>query len=105
MEYILSNEIKSMIQNLIELYEISYNQIKPKVAYIINNEIKDIDFICHILDELLDIPTDKCYNLFKELCNYTSQINAKITNEYLEIYQELYGEDELENKKKTISKK
>ena len=65
MEYILSNEIKSMIQNLIELYDISYNQIKPKVAYIINNEIKDIDFICHILDELLDIPTDKCYNLFK----------------------------------------
>ena len=105
MKYNLSDKIKPLIQELIDLYDIAYEHIKPKVTYIINNEIKDIDFICHILDELLNIPTDKSYNLFIELCNYTYKFDKNIANEYLEIYQELYGEDEKENKKKTISKK
>ena len=104
MENILSNEIKSKIQSLIELYDISYNQIKPQVLYIINNNIKDVGFICHVLDELLNIPTDKCYRLFIELCNYTINIDKNISSEYLEIYQEIYGKDEIESKKKTISK-
>lgn len=90
-----------MAKELNELYELTYNQIKPQVIYIIRNNIKDINFIDHIFDELLNVPTDKCYKLFTKLCNYVASFNSKLAKEYLEIYEELYGEEELEEKKKT----
>ena len=36
------NNLMDMARKLNELYELSYNQIKPQVTYIIKNNIKDI---------------------------------------------------------------
>ena len=95
----IPNNLMLMAKKLNELYELAYNQIKPQVTYIIKNNIKDINFIDHVFDALLDIPTDKCYNLFIKLCDYVSTFNSKIAKDYLEIYEELYGEEESKKKR------
>ena len=99
----IPNDIMLMAKQLNELYELAYNQIKPQVTYIIKNNIKDINFIDNVFDELLNIPTDKCYKLFIKLCNHVRTFNVKIAKDYLDIYEELYGEDKLKEKKKTIN--
>ena len=93
------NDLMYMAKELNELYELSYNQIKPQVTYIIKNNIKDINFIDHVFDELLNIPTEKCYKLFTRLCTYVETFNQDIAKEYVEIYQELYGQEEHKKKK------
>ena len=95
------NDLMRTARKLNELYELSYNQIKPQVTYIIKNNIKDINFIDHVFDELLNIPTEKCYKLFKKLCDYVETFNIKLVKEYLEIYEELYGDDKPKEKQKT----
>ena len=97
----IPNEIFEMAKELNELYELSYKQIEPQVIYIIKNNIKDINFIDHVFDELLNIPTKKCYKLFMRLCDYVETFNIKLVKEYLEIYEELYGDDKSKEKQKT----
>ena len=100
MEYTLSNELKTMVKSLMELYDIAYLQIKPNVEYIVDNDIKDLNIIEHTLETLLDIPTNEGYNLFVKLCNYMSKFNKELADEYLEIYDDLYGEAKPKTKKK-----
>ena len=96
----IPNEIFEMAKSLNELYELSYNQIKPEISYIIKNNIKDMNYIDHVFDELINIPTDKCYKLFIKLCEYVKTFNAKIVNEYIDIYEDLYGEEPKKKKYK-----
>ena len=83
-------DLYRLVNELRYLYEISYNNIKPQVLYIIKNNIQDTNLIEHTLDSLLDIPTDKGYQLFTEFCNYISTFNKEIANDYINIYDELY---------------
>ena len=82
--------LKELAQQLVYLYELKYNLIKPLVDYIINNQITDTNYVEHVLDDFLDIPTDKGYDLLKRLCNYWQQINLESARFYLEEYEKLY---------------
>ena len=103
-KYTLPNNLKNMLDWLIKLYKQAHKEIKPEVLYIIKNNIKDIRLIEHTLDKLLNIPTEKCYILFTKLCNYVSKFDKETAEDYLEIYNEIYGEEE-NIKKKTCLKR
>ena len=87
--------IKEMVRSLMDLYDIAYENVKKDVEYIILNGITDEIIIDHVFDNILNIPTDKCYRLFVDLCDYVSCFNEQMANEYMEIYKELYGDDEV----------
>lgn len=101
-DYTLPSSIKEMASGLIELYGIAYIQIRPQVANIINNNVTNIAYIENVLDQLLNIPYKPCYQLFIKLCNYVSTFDKDCANDYLEIYEDLYGEEEVKEKKKTM---
>lgn len=101
-DYTLPSEIKEIASGLIELYGIAYIQIRPQVANIINNNVTNIAYIENVLDQLLNIPYEPCYQLFIKLCNYVSTFDKDCANDYLEIYEDLYGEEEVKEKKKTM---
>ena len=95
------DEIISLAMQLNELYEYNYKLIKPKVISIIKNKVTDIKIIEMYLDMLLNIQTDNGCKLFLELCDYYYTVNREYANEYMQIYKEIYGEDdELKKKKK-----
>ena len=99
-KYTLSSTLKDMMSGLMDLYKRAYEELNPKVDYIIENKVTDLDYIAKILDRLLNIPHDYCYLLFIKLCNYIAKFNKPFADEYITIYQELYGEDEPKIKKK-----
>ena len=67
-----------------------------KVNRVISNKIRDKYTIEHLFDEIINIPTDKCYELFIELCAYVSQFNKELVDDYIELYNDLYGDDDKE---------
>lgn len=97
---LISDELKSMLSGLIDLYELEYRQLKQHVDYIINHNIQNIEFIEQILERLLNIPYEPCYKLFTRLCGYVSKFNQPFADDYLTIWNDLYGEEEPKIKKK-----
>ncbi len=91
--------IKQSIEDLLVLYKLEYNYIKPQVDYVLNNNIKNIIYIEDLLEKLLNIPYEPCYVLFVNLCNYVSTFNYEIAQDYIALYNEIYGENEIENKR------
>ena len=85
--------IKEIVRSLMDLYDIAYENAKKDVEYIILNGITDENIIDHVFDNILNIPTDKCYRLFVDLCDYVSCFNERMTNEYMEIYKECQLQD------------
>ena len=101
---LISDELKSMLSGLIELYEFEYRQLKQYVDYIIKKNIQNIEFIEQILERLLNIPYEPCHQLFTKLCSYVSKFNQPFADDYLAIWDDLYGEDEPKVKKKQNNK-
>ena len=97
----LSEDIIKMMVQLMDLCDLAYEQIKPEVDYIIKNQIKDVNRIDACLEQLLNIPTEKCHQLYVKLCAYYAIFNEQNAKEYLEIYDELYGDDNELTRKKT----
>ena len=90
----MNEDIKYLANSLYELYQEMYLIYAPEVKRILKNNIKDKKQIELCLDNLLNCPTDKCYDLFLKLCTYYKKIDALSANEYLEIYKELYLDKE-----------
>ena len=82
------DNIKKIGKELLICYEEAYKLYRPQVKTIINNKIKDIDYIEHTLDGVLNIYTDKGFYLFIELLLYYKKVNYKNACEYLEILKE-----------------
>ena len=99
----ISDNIMSIAKCMMQLQETMYNQWKPIVGWIIEKKMTDKKTIEQCLDMVMDILTDKGYALFIELCNYYATIDEEAANEYLNIYNELYGE-EAKVKKKSCNK-
>ena len=97
----LSKDLMNMAQELIVLWDMAYKRIKPEVEDIIKNHICDSERIDRCLEQILNIPTEKCYQLYIELCTYYATFNEQNAKEYLQIYDELYGEDDKLTRKKT----
>ena len=100
----MNENIIEMARSLNELYETMYSLSAKDVERIIKNNITDEYQIETCLDNLLNCPTDKCYDLFLKLCVYYKKINKKASEEYISIYKELYLDD-LEYKEEPITKK
>ena len=99
-DYQAPKEIFDLAAKLKELYEISYKQLLPDVKYILEKNVRNIRFIECTLDNLLNIPTDKSYELFVLLCNYYKTIDADAAKFYLDSWDELYGDEDNKVKKK-----
>ena len=84
----IDEDIKWLGEQLLLCYEEAYNFYRPQVKRIINGKIKDINYIEHTLDGVLDIYTDKGFYLFIELLLYYSTVNYKNARDYLEILKE-----------------
>ena len=91
------DELNGMFSKLMDLYDLAYEDIKRDVEYIILNDIRDEYIIEKLFDNVINIPTDKCYKLFVDLCAYVSRFNKGIVNDYIEVYNDLYGDDGKEN--------
>lgn len=94
------DNIYDLVKKLYELYEVLYLDLVDDVSYIIKKNIRNTKFIENTLDNLLNVPTDKAYNLFITLCNYYMTIDKEAALNYIDIYQELYGEEKPKIKKK-----
>ena len=88
------NTLKDDAKHLTELYQSAYNEFESQVSYIINNNIKDINLIIYVFDQLLNIPYESIYQLFLKLCTYVSDFNMTVANEYINAWTELYGVEE-----------
>ena len=62
--------------------------------------VRNVNYIETTLDRLLDIPTDKAYELFILLCDYYMNIDKEAAKFYLDSYEEIYGEANPKVKKK-----
>lgn len=98
------DEIKEIATQLNELYELKYDMVKPKVIEIIKKRIVDINIIEKCLDETLNIPTDKGYELHSLLCRYYSTINPKNATFYINEYYELWDNEIGDTEWKDIKK-
>lgn len=96
----MNEDIKFLANSLYKLYQEMYLIYAKEVNRILKNNIKDKKQIEMCLDNLLNCPTDECYNLFLKLCTYYKKIDAKAANDYLKIYKELYFEEEPMTKKR-----
>ena len=99
----LSDEIKELAAGLVKLWEIKYEMVKPQVINIIKNRITNKDIIEHTLDQTLDIPTDKGYELHSLLCRYFSMIDKESAEFYMNEYNNFWNEED-EEKWKDIKK-
>lgn len=97
MDDILSDELRGMFNGLMGLYDQAYGEIRKDVEYIVLNDIRDDYILEHVFDKIINIPTDKCYELFVELCDYVSHFNEEMVEDYKDIYNELYGDDKETN--------
>ena len=100
MKYELPENLKDALNELFILYDEAYIELRKEVIYLIRNNIRNINIIEHTFDKLLNIPTEKCYKLFTLLCEYVSTFDTELVDDYKEIYNELYGEEESKSKKK-----
>lgn len=100
----LFNEIKELASGLVKLWEIKYEIVKPQVINIIKNRITNKNMIEHTLDETLDIPTDKGYELHSLLCRYFSMIDKESAEFYMNEYHEFWDEKEDDEKWKDLKK-
>lgn len=101
----MDEEIIKLAKELNNLYELAYEQIKPNIEDIIKNKINNKKIIEHYLDELLNIPTDKAYDLLKKICNYYISINKETALFYLNEYHEIWlAEEEVKTLKKDYNK-
>ena len=85
------DNIYDLAKELDNIYEALYIDLNDDVSYIIKKNIRNTKFIQSTLDNLLDIPTDKAYDLFITLCDYYMTIDKEAAMFYIDTYDEVYG--------------
>ena len=96
----MNKEFEKIAKELVLLYEEAYCLYEPQVKMIIKNKIKDINFIEHMLDNVMDIYTEKGFYLFIELLMYYSTVNYQKAKDYLKILKEQREEEYIDFIKK-----
>ena len=97
----MDDKIIELAKQLNDLYELSYNQIKHDIEWIIKSKNTNLKIIENYLERLLDIPTDKSYKLLKKLCDYCSNFNKEIANFYLQrIWRNIWWRENKNSKKR-----
>ncbi len=89
----IDEEFIKLAKGLLECYNAAYEIYEPQVRMIIQNNIKDVNYIEYTLDKVLDIYTEKGFNLFMELLLYYRTVNFEYAKEYLEILKNARTEE------------
>lgn len=100
----IDDSIKELAELLMESYNEAYSYYEPIVKMIIKSKCKDINYIEHTLDNVMDIYTDKGFDLFIELLTYYKTINNENANEYQEILKDMREEEYNEYVKRLVKK-
>ena len=103
-EYKIPDDLMDLARRLVKTYDVMYQQWEPIVNSIIDKKATNKNTIEKCLDMIMDLHTDKGYQLFLKLCNYYATIDEYAANEYLKMYDELYGEEESKMKTKSYKK-
>ena len=83
-----NEKIVELAKELVGLYEEAYLTYEPLVNGIIDNKIRDINYIENVIDHVMDIYTEKGFYLCVKLIIYYSSINYNNAQEYLKILKE-----------------
>ena len=79
----MKNELFNLINNLVQLQKKCFTLIKPRVDYIISNNIVDKNEIEYLLDALLNICYDnESIKYYYKLCDYYASIDKESSNFY-----------------------
>jgi hypothetical protein len=88
-----------------DLNKQAVQQYSPVVADIIHSRSRDVNYIEHTLDGLLDFcGYDPALQLYRRLCRHYYDINPYATAEYVNIYRKMWDEESLHENKKKKSK-
>ena len=101
-EQMKDKDIHNLARALMASYEELYNYYEPIVRMIIDKKNKDINYIENTLDNIMDIYTDKGFDLFIELQTYYQTVNKENAQEYLEILKDSREEEYHEYVKKLV---
>ena len=79
----MKKELFNLINNLVQLQKNCFALMKPRVDYIISNNIVDKIEIEHLLDALLNICyDDESIKYYYKLCDYYDSIDKESSNFY-----------------------
>ena len=79
----MKKELVNLIENLVQLQKNCFTLTKPRVDYIISNNIVDKNEIEHLLDVLLNICyDDESTKYYYKLCDYYDSIDKESSNFY-----------------------
>lgn len=79
----MKKELVNLINNLVQLQKNCFALMKPRVDYIISNNIVDKNEIEHLLDALLNICyDDESIKYYYKLCDYYDSIDKESSNFY-----------------------
>jgi hypothetical protein len=86
---------KSLVNLQKEVIKLTLAYWKPEAEKIINSESKDINRIEHTLDALCEVAFDEeVLKVFKSLCRYYYNIDPLATAEHVDIYREMWDNEE-----------
>lgn len=96
-------EIKELINELIEIYSKQLNNLNKEVEKIIKYHITNEQTISKLFDSILSLPfanDEEAKSLFYKLLNYCYTFNNDLASDYENIYKEYYCDEDI----KIISK-
>jgi len=94
----LSEEIRPLIEHMMELQEFQVRMLAPEVDRIIQSQVTDTNMIGLTLDYLLDCAgTPSGLQEFKKLCRYYWTIDPAETAWYINEYRNWYDSPDEEN--------
>jgi len=100
----MDKELHELAKNLVAVQKEAVKQTlaywKPEAENIIVSASKDIDRIEHTLDALYEVAFDEeVLIVFKKLCRYYLTIDPVATYEHINIYREMWDNEENDSEK------
>jgi hypothetical protein len=95
----MDKELHELAKSLVNLQKEAVKQTlaywKPEAESIIITQSKDIDRIEHTLDALCEVAFDEeVLTVYKKLCRYYLTIDPVATYEHINIYREMWDNEE-----------
>ena len=89
------SDIRGIAKELQTIYSQAEIYYTSAVNSVIQRQSKDIKELEHLLNYMLDFADNKkILASYRKLCKYYYNINPQATAEYIQLYKEMYDEDE-----------
>jgi len=91
---VLDKSLVSLIEQIQKITQTEVLKYSVEINRIIDSNITANNQIENLLDNMLDFcHDDKMLLLFKKLCRYYYKINPQITAEYINLYREIWDNE------------